>query len=216
VHQPLGGSTQGSSRSSTRASRRPGSTSRSCARPSFPSPPRLRATGKCSCWNDRRWQDHCRSSIPRDRPGNRTLSLNVHSEDHCCVSAAALAAFRGRKDGEITRRILDHVNQRFRFSYVLGRGSTVDDDDIVDDNEPGAWRSSATRSVRSTQCDRGADARRSCPAPVRRPRAAGSGQRAAGVRNPISLRGMPDALWAAIVCARSRASLAARAPAVVA
>jgi hypothetical protein len=48
------------------------------------------------------------------------------------VSAAALAAFRGRKDDEITRRILDHVNQRFRFSYVLGRGSVVDND-IVDE-----------------------------------------------------------------------------------
>ncbi|HEY0693861.1 MAG TPA: hypothetical protein VGD71_33055, partial [Kribbella sp.] len=50
------------------------------------------------------------------------------------VSAAAVAAFRGRKDEEVTRRILDHVNQRFRFSYVLGRGSAVDDDDIVDDD----------------------------------------------------------------------------------
>jgi hypothetical protein len=49
------------------------------------------------------------------------------------VSAAALAAFRGRKDDEITRRILDHVNQRFRFSYVLGRGSAADDDDVIDD-----------------------------------------------------------------------------------
>jgi len=49
------------------------------------------------------------------------------------VSAAALAAFRKRRDDEITRRILDHVNQRFRFSYVLGRGSSVDEDDIVDE-----------------------------------------------------------------------------------
>jgi len=49
------------------------------------------------------------------------------------VSAAALAAFRGRKDDEITRRVLDHVNQRFRFSYVLGRGSADHDDDIVDE-----------------------------------------------------------------------------------
>jgi hypothetical protein len=51
------------------------------------------------------------------------------------VSAAALAASRGRKDDEITRRILDHVNQRFRFSYVLGRGSTADDDDDIVDEE---------------------------------------------------------------------------------
>ena len=54
------------------------------------------------------------------------------------VSAAALAAFRGRKDDEVTRRILDHVNQRFRFSYVLGRGSATDDDDDIVDDEIGA------------------------------------------------------------------------------
>ena len=53
------------------------------------------------------------------------------------VSAAALAAFRGRKDDEVTRRILDHVNQRFRFSYVLGRGSAADDDDDIVDDEIG-------------------------------------------------------------------------------
>lgn len=53
------------------------------------------------------------------------------------VSAAALAAFRRRKDDEITRRILDHVNQRFRFSYVLGRGSAADDDDDIVDDEIG-------------------------------------------------------------------------------
>ena len=54
------------------------------------------------------------------------------------VSAAALAAFRGRKGDEVTRRILDHVNQRFRFSYVLGRGSATDDDDDIVDDEIGA------------------------------------------------------------------------------
>lgn len=32
------------------------------------------------------------------------------------VSEAALAAFRKRPDDEITRRMLDHVNQRFHFS----------------------------------------------------------------------------------------------------
>ena len=53
------------------------------------------------------------------------------------VSAAALAAFRGRKDDEVARRILDHVNQRFRFSYVLGRGSAADDDDDIVDDEIG-------------------------------------------------------------------------------
>ena len=47
---------------------------------------------------------------------------------------------------------------------------------------------------------------------------AGTGPPSAGsaVRSPISSRGMPDALSAAIVCARSRTSLAAWAPAGVA
>lgn len=60
------------------------------------------------------------------------------------VSDAALAAFRKRPDDEIRRRLLDHVNQRFRFSYVLGRGVTQadeldladEDDEEVDDIDP--------------------------------------------------------------------------------
>ena len=52
------------------------------------------------------------------------------------VSEAALAAFRKRSDDEIRRRLLDHINQRFRFSYVLGRGiAPADDDDLVDDED---------------------------------------------------------------------------------
>lgn len=52
------------------------------------------------------------------------------------VSEAALAAFRKRSDDEIRRRLLDHINQRFRFSYVLGRGiSPADDDDLADDED---------------------------------------------------------------------------------
>lgn len=50
------------------------------------------------------------------------------------VSAAALAAYRGRADDEITRRMLDHVNQRFRFSYILGRGVIADSADLADDD----------------------------------------------------------------------------------
>ena len=55
-----------------------------------------------------------------------------------CVAEAALSAFRDADDREVTRRLLDHPNQRFRFSYILGRsgvGSTtdedLDDDDLV-------------------------------------------------------------------------------------
>ncbi len=52
-----------------------------------------------------------------------------------CVSAAALAIFRGAEDDEVRRRLLDHPNQRFRFSYVLGRGGSVTDDADVDDDD---------------------------------------------------------------------------------
>ena len=39
-----------------------------------------------------------------------------------CVSSAVLAAWRRAPDTKVMRRLLDHVNQRFRFSYVLGSG----------------------------------------------------------------------------------------------
>lgn len=65
--------------------------------------------------------------IPRDEV------IDYLSEN---VSEAALAAFRSRSDDEIRRRLLDHVNQRYRLSYVLGRGSaTVDAQDLVEDDE---------------------------------------------------------------------------------
>ncbi|MGC4764520.1 hypothetical protein ACLQ20_16840 [Micromonospora sp. DT46] len=50
------------------------------------------------------------------------------------VSAAALAAFNGKGDAEVVRQLLDHVNQRFRFSYVLGRATAPAADDLVDDD----------------------------------------------------------------------------------
>lgn len=51
------------------------------------------------------------------------------------VAQAALAVFNGRSDAEVTLRMLDHVNQRFRFSYVLGREAAgVEEDDIADDD----------------------------------------------------------------------------------
>lgn len=52
-----------------------------------------------------------------------------------CVSEAALAIFRGASEAEQRRRLLDHPNQRFRFSYILGRAPVLDDDDD-DDDEP--------------------------------------------------------------------------------
>ncbi len=54
-----------------------------------------------------------------------------------CISAAVLSAAKGANDAEVLRRLLNHVNQRFRFNYVLGNGpvavSTVSDFD--DDEE---------------------------------------------------------------------------------
>lgn len=55
-----------------------------------------------------------------------------------CASEAALAVFRDAPDAEARRRLLDHPNQRFRFSYILGRGATADndlDDDDLDDDD---------------------------------------------------------------------------------
>jgi hypothetical protein len=52
-----------------------------------------------------------------------------------CVSEAILAAYRGDSDAEVLRRLLMHVNQRFRFNYVLGNGrkGPASDDDEEDD-----------------------------------------------------------------------------------
>jgi hypothetical protein len=53
-----------------------------------------------------------------------------------CVSEAALAVFRRAGEREVYRRLLDHPNQRFRFSYILGRfGSALAVEDDVDDDD---------------------------------------------------------------------------------
>ena len=49
-----------------------------------------------------------------------------------CMSAAALAAYRREPKSEVLRRLLNHVSQRFRLTYVLGRGPAEVD---VDDSE---------------------------------------------------------------------------------
>jgi energy-coupling factor transporter ATP-binding protein EcfA2 len=55
-----------------------------------------------------------------------------------CVAEAAIATHQKAELSEVRRRLLDHPNQRFRFSYVLGRGyavdADVDEDDDVDDD----------------------------------------------------------------------------------
>ncbi len=66
-----------------------------------------------------------------------------HLEEN--VVAAALGVLHERHQYEIVLRLLDHVDQRFRFSYVLGSpttllaqlgGDTDDDDDDTEDDEP--------------------------------------------------------------------------------
>ncbi len=53
-----------------------------------------------------------------------------------CISAAVLAAYSGADDQEVLRRLLNHVNQRFRFNYILGNGpwqSTSEESDEDDE-----------------------------------------------------------------------------------
>jgi hypothetical protein len=52
-----------------------------------------------------------------------------------CVSAAVLTAFSDGSDDEIRRRLLNHVNQRFRASYILGTGGLAAAGDDKDDDE---------------------------------------------------------------------------------
>jgi hypothetical protein len=58
-----------------------------------------------------------------------------------CMSTAALAAFQGESKAEVLRRLLNHVSQRFRLSYILGHGpvsenaSDLDYEDDIDGPE---------------------------------------------------------------------------------
>ena len=52
-----------------------------------------------------------------------------------CISEAVLAAYRDNNDGEVLRKLLMHVNQRFRFNYVLGNGPQVGEDDRDDEED---------------------------------------------------------------------------------
>jgi energy-coupling factor transporter ATP-binding protein EcfA2 len=52
-----------------------------------------------------------------------------------CMSAAALAAYRGESDAEVLRRMLNHVSQRFRLSYILGSGPMPVEEDNADYSE---------------------------------------------------------------------------------
>lgn len=52
-----------------------------------------------------------------------------------CISEAVLSAYCGDSDGEVLRKLLMHVNQRFRFSYVLGNGPQANEAEEEDDDE---------------------------------------------------------------------------------
>lgn len=57
-----------------------------------------------------------------------------------CISAAVLAAAKGDSNAIVLRRLLNHVDQRFRLNYILGNGpssfdSISDFDDEFDDFE---------------------------------------------------------------------------------
>ncbi|MCG5078265.1 ATP-binding protein [Paraburkholderia tagetis] len=54
-----------------------------------------------------------------------------------CASAAVLAVYRGEPESEQMRRLLTHVNQRFRFNYVLGNGPVKEVSDFDDEPEAG-------------------------------------------------------------------------------
>lgn len=53
-----------------------------------------------------------------------------------CISEAVLSAYRGEDDSDVLRKLLMHVNQRFRFNYILGNGPAAyapEDEDDEDD-----------------------------------------------------------------------------------
>jgi hypothetical protein len=52
-----------------------------------------------------------------------------------CLSEAVLSAYHGDGDNEVLRKLLMHVNQRFRFNYVLGNGPRAEGTDDDDDDE---------------------------------------------------------------------------------
>ena len=58
--------------------------------------------------------------------------IREHLKD--CVSKAVLAAYREESDSDQMRKMLTHVNQKFRFNYVLGNGPIKESDDF--DDEP--------------------------------------------------------------------------------
>lgn len=55
-----------------------------------------------------------------------------------CISEAVLSAYRGDAETEVLRKLLMHVNQRFRFNYVLGNGPRTSEAEDDNDDEDAA------------------------------------------------------------------------------
>ena len=70
---------------------------------------------------------------------DRTPQDEVRDALEECVTSAARAAFRGEPEAEIIKKLLDHPDLRFRFSYTLGRDHLAppaqEDDDFEDEYE---------------------------------------------------------------------------------
>lgn len=52
-----------------------------------------------------------------------------------CVSKAVLVAYQNKPDPTILRAILQHVDQRMRFNYILGNGPFEEDGDFDEEDE---------------------------------------------------------------------------------
>ncbi len=51
-----------------------------------------------------------------------------------CISKAVLIAYQEKPDSDVLRSLLQHVDQRMRFNYVLGNGP-ISEDDLDDEDE---------------------------------------------------------------------------------
>ena len=51
-----------------------------------------------------------------------------------CISRAVLTAYEGKSDLDVLRSLLQHVDQRMRFNYVLGNGP-ISEDDLDDEDK---------------------------------------------------------------------------------
>lgn len=69
-----------------------------------------------------------------------------------CILEAVLSAYRGEGDGDVLRKLLMHVNQRFRFNYVLGNGPQAADNDDDDDDEDDD-KDDASEQIEETAAD---------------------------------------------------------------